>query len=382
MGGLSIMASNIAGTDITNSSNPPLSILYLDDEEHNLAAFRATFRRDYQIYTATSGREALQILREHPVQLIVTDQRMPEMTGVQFLEAVIPEFPDAVRMILTGFSDVEAIIKAINTGRVFRYITKPWEEQDLRATIKGAFEYYTLQQKNRQLLLALQEKVNEQERIMNLFRKYVPESVVASALESESDQAIFDGESRIVSVLFSDIRNFTSLAADNDPKRIIAFLNDYFTLMNKCVVACKGNINKFIGDGLLAIFGAPISDIENQHNAVYCALSMKEALVRINDKYAAEFGRPIEIGIGIHTGEVIVGNIGSEERIEYTAIGETVNLSSRIEQMTKAQPNTILISESTHRVVRDDFRFKDWGEAQVKGLTETIRLYEVLGRKN
>lgn len=375
-------SSSLANTNLTGSNNPPLSILYLDDEEHNLTAFRATFRRDYQIFTATSGREALQILRENPVQLIVTDQRMPEMTGVQFLEAVIPEFPDAVRMILTGFSDVEAIIKAINTGRVFRYITKPWEEQDLRATIKGAFEYYTLQQKNRQLLLALQEKVSEQERIMNLFRKYVPESVVASALDSETEHGIFDGESRIVSVLFSDIRNFTSLAASNDPKRVVAFLNDYFTLMNKCVVACKGNINKFIGDGLLAIFGAPISDIENQHNAVYCALAMKEALGRINDKYAAEFGRPIEIGIGIHTGEVIVGNIGSEERIEYTAIGETVNLSSRIEQLTKSHPNTILISESTYRVVQDAFHINDWGEAEVKGITDSIRLYEVLGRKS
>src|SRR4051812_32822571 len=92
-------------------------VLYVDDEEHNLISFKAAFRQFYHIHTAISAREGIKILREHPIHVIVTDQRMPEMTGVQFLEAIIPEYPDAIRMVLTGFSDVEAIIKAINSGR-------------------------------------------------------------------------------------------------------------------------------------------------------------------------------------------------------------------------------------------------------------------------
>ena len=102
------------------------NILYVDDEENNLTSFKATFRKYYNVYTAQSGREGMNILREHDIKVVITDQRMPEMTGVQFLEAIIHEFPFTIRMILTGFSDIESIIKAINTGRVYRYITKPW----------------------------------------------------------------------------------------------------------------------------------------------------------------------------------------------------------------------------------------------------------------
>src|SRR6185312_5301415 len=108
-------------------SNKKFSVLYIDDESHNLTAFMAEFRRYYNVFTTTSAREAIGILQKNDIDVIITDQRMPEMTGVQFLEAVISEFPNPVRMILTGFSDIDAITKAINTGSVLRYITKPWD---------------------------------------------------------------------------------------------------------------------------------------------------------------------------------------------------------------------------------------------------------------
>ena len=111
------------------------AILYVDDEPANLESFVAGFRRHYTIYTSTSAIGAVEILKKHKVLLILTDQRMPEMTGVQFLEAIIPEYPNPVRMILTGFSDVEAITKAINSGSVLRYLTKPWDERELRIAI-------------------------------------------------------------------------------------------------------------------------------------------------------------------------------------------------------------------------------------------------------
>lgn len=101
-------------------SKKDFKILYVDDEEHNLISFKAVFRREYEIFAATSGEEGLEIIRQNNIDLIITDQRMPRMTGIQFLERILPEFPDTIRMILTGFSDVEAIIGAINTGRVFR----------------------------------------------------------------------------------------------------------------------------------------------------------------------------------------------------------------------------------------------------------------------
>jgi sigma-B regulation protein RsbU (phosphoserine phosphatase) len=139
---------------ITESGN---SILYVDDEKDNLTVFNSAFRRDYEVHLATSGQEGLDILKKHEVQVIITDQRMPEMTGIQFLEKIIPDYPDCIRMILTGFSDIEAIIQAINTGRVYRYITKPWSKEELKINIDKAIETYQLRRHNRQLIADLKE---------------------------------------------------------------------------------------------------------------------------------------------------------------------------------------------------------------------------------
>jgi adenylate cyclase len=160
-------------------------ILYVDDELNNLISFKATFRQHYTLHIAKSAEEGLEILKKHPIQAIVTDQRMPEVTGVQFLEQVIPQYPDTVRMILTGFSDIADIIKAINTGQVFRYITKPWDYHELKMTLDNALHMYTLQQSNKQRLTDLAETVTKQERIITVFKPYVPIDIVEEMLHGE-----------------------------------------------------------------------------------------------------------------------------------------------------------------------------------------------------
>jgi len=148
----------------SKNSLPP--ILYIDDEEDNLTVFYSTFRRDYQVRLAKSGQEGLEIMNNHNIHLVIADQRMPEMTGTEFLETIIPEYPDCIRMILTGYSDVEAIIQAINKGRVYSYVTKPWIREDLKITIGHALETYNLRQQNKKLFedvveanLSLEKKV-------------------------------------------------------------------------------------------------------------------------------------------------------------------------------------------------------------------------------
>lgn len=356
-------------------------VLYVDDEEHNLTSFKAAFRPFYQVHTALSAREGFKILREHPIEVIVTDQRMPEMTGVQFLEAVIPEYPDAIRMVLTGFSDVEAIIKAINSGRVYRYITKPWDENELKMTIDGAIEFFNLQRRNRELLHELQEKVTEQERIMKLFERYVPEHVVRETLASIDGTSVFDGECRIVSVLFVDIRNFTPLCSRLEPKEVVGLLNEFFAMLTTSVKRHRGTVIKFIGDGMLAVFGAPLSYLENQENAVNCALEIRERMRGFSDRYEPSTGEPLHIGIGINTGEVVVGNVGSEDRVEYTAIGDTVNIGARIESLTRQKPDSVLISESTYRLIGDAFEVTAWEPVAVKGKDEPIIVYEVIAAR-
>jgi len=119
-----------------------ISILYVDDEENNLFSFKATFRIKYQVYTAISGDEALKILDTKPVQIIITDQRMPEMTGVEFLEKVLVKYPDPMRILLTGYADMGAVVDAVNKGKIFHYLAKPWNEEELDITINRAFEKY------------------------------------------------------------------------------------------------------------------------------------------------------------------------------------------------------------------------------------------------
>ncbi|CAN5292917.1 hypothetical protein BH10PSE19_BH10PSE19_02660 [soil metagenome] len=355
------------------------TILYVDDEPSNLTAFVAAFRRQYNVLIAKSAQDGLEILRREKVHVIVTDQRMPEMTGVQFLEAILPEFPDPVRMILTGFTDLEAIIKAINTGQVYRYITKPWEQRELKLILDNAINLYILEQKNRELIEKLQHAVIDQQRIMNLFQKYVPERVVREALASDNSESIIHGEYRIVSIMFVDIRGFTTIAENLDPNATVELLNDYFFLMCQCVKANKGSVNMLMGDGILAVFGAPMSYIDNSSNAVFCGLAMIKALEQLNLKYATKLGHDIAIGIGINTGEVVAGNIGTEDKVEYTMIGDTVNVAERIQELTKSHPNSILISESTYNPVKNSITVEEVEPQTIRGRTEKMKLYRVTG---
>ncbi len=138
-----------------------ICVLYVDDEENNLLAFKAAFRRDFQVITAISGAEALEKLKEHEVQVIITDQRMPGMTGVEFLQKVIPDYPDPIRILLTGYSDINAVIDAINKGEVYRYLTKPWDNEFLKTTIRQAYEVLHLRAENERLVEELR-RANEQ----------------------------------------------------------------------------------------------------------------------------------------------------------------------------------------------------------------------------
>ncbi|MAX81249.1 MAG: two-component system response regulator [Crocinitomicaceae bacterium] len=138
-----------------------ISILYIDDEENNLTSFKATFRRDYKIHTAISADEGRKILEDNPVDIIITDQRMPDETGVEFLSSILEKYPEPIRILLTGYTDIEAVIDAINKGQVYRYITKPWNEQELRMNIENAYEVYRLRKENKELLEKL-KKANQQ----------------------------------------------------------------------------------------------------------------------------------------------------------------------------------------------------------------------------
>jgi response regulator RpfG family c-di-GMP phosphodiesterase len=126
-----------------------IHVLYLDDEEHNLTAFRAAFRRDFNVYVTTSASEAERLIQEHPIEVIISDQKMPDVSGVEFLELMMKNHPDPVRMLLTGHADIDAVIDAINKGRIYKYISKPWNEAELRRLVEEASDIYRARKRNK-----------------------------------------------------------------------------------------------------------------------------------------------------------------------------------------------------------------------------------------
>lgn len=141
----------------TPAEGKKIGILYVDDESNNLTSFKATFRHSYQVFTAISGEEGRKILDERAseIHIIITDQRMPGMTGVEFLTSIIEDHPDPIRILLTGYADIQAVVDAINKGKIYQYISKPWEEQQLRIAIEKAFEVFALREENKELVKSL-----------------------------------------------------------------------------------------------------------------------------------------------------------------------------------------------------------------------------------
>jgi DNA-binding NtrC family response regulator len=148
----------------------PVGVLYVDDEINNLNSFKAAFRRDFNIYTASSAVEGRKILDANEIGVIITDQRMPVTTGIEFLESILHTYPDTIRILLTGFSDINAVIDAINRGQVYRYLVKPWQNDELKIHIQNAIEIYELRKENRELIYKLKIANMELETLAKAFR--------------------------------------------------------------------------------------------------------------------------------------------------------------------------------------------------------------------
>ncbi len=219
------------------------------------------------------------------------------------------------------------------------------------------------------------EGLRERDLVKEIFGRYVATQVSEEVLKGKVN---LGGECKRVTILFSDIRNFTAMAEEMDPIQVVEFLNDYFSEMVEAVFEYGGLLDKFIGDGMLAVFGS-LGDIpDHPRRAVMAALKMKALLAKINGKRGIIGKPPINIGVGVHTDEVVAGNIGSQKRLEYTVIGNGVNTTSRVESLNKVFNTTILITSSTYEEVKDLFECRLMPEAHAKGKTRALQVYEVL----
>jgi class 3 adenylate cyclase len=220
--------------------------------------------------------------------------------------------------------------------------------------------------------------LQERDHVKEVFGRYIATQVSDEILKGEVD---LGGSEKTVTVLFSDIRNFTGMSEQMTPQQVVAFLNDYFTEMVDAVFENGGVLDKFLGDGLMAVFGSLTNEPDHPQKAVLAALRMQALLAKINGVRSMSGRAPIAIGVGIHTDAVIVGNIGSRKRLEYTVVGDGVNTSSRLQALNKDFGTTILISETTYEAIKGQFECRQMPDTQLRGKTKDLKIYEVVSMK-
>jgi adenylate cyclase len=299
------------------------------------------------------------------VNLVLLDVMMPGMSGYEVCEKIRAN--DATRLLpvvmLTALHDVSHRIQGIAAG-ADDFLTKPFNREELLTRVKSLLRIKTLYDdiETRNVLLR------------RVIGRYVSEAVAAEIVADPGRHLKLGGEKRDVTVLFGDLRGFTPMAERLDPEDVVDILNVYLSHVIDLVFEYRGNLDKFRGDGFMAFFGAPLAHSEHAASAVRCALALQERLKNISFPKFPEIR--LSAGIGINSGAVIAGNVGSERRTDYTVIGNEVNLAQRFE--ANAGPEQILITAATYERCKEAIEARDLGWQRVPGMQEEILGYEVL----
>jgi adenylate cyclase len=348
-------------------------ILVVDDTPANIQALAGMLKgQGYDVSVATHGRQALEVLGRVRPDLVLLDVVMPEMDGFETCRRMkaAEAWHQIPVIFLTGRTETADIVKGFELGAV-DYVAKPFNAHELLARVNT---HLTLDELRRSLADKNAELARAHELVRRAFGRYVSEEVAASVLASP-DGLELGGEEREVTILMSDLRGFTALASRLSPRQVIGILNLYLEAMVEVIGRHDGTIDEIIGDAILVIFGAPVARADHAEKAVACGLAMQLAMASVNDRLAAQGASDLEMGIGIHTGPVIVGNIGSARRTKYAAVGSNVNLAGRIESFTTG--GQVLISQATHARIRAPLRIDGQFQVEPKGSSATLSLFEV-----
>ena len=339
---------------MTSSRSPQAGdLLVVDDNRVNrLLLGRALEQLGHAVTFAENGVEALRVLRQRTVDLILLDIEMPEMDGYQVLEALAadPRLRDLPVVMMSSVEEVDSVARCIEMGAE-DYLFKPVNPVLLKARIGASLE---------------KKRLRDQQRA--LFRKFATAEVAEELLTTG---LAVGGKHVEASVMFSDIRSFTSITEALSPADTIDLLNSYYTLMFDAIGGHGGIVNQMLGDGLMAIFGAPLPRADHRDRAVRAALEMLELVDLFNREQAVRGGVEIRIGIGIASGPVIAGLTGTAQRATYTCVGDVVNLAAHLEAHTKAIGQPILIDDNTRNGLADGIRV----EAHARGAVQNQKQY-------
>jgi adenylate cyclase len=335
-------------------------LLVVDDNRVNrLLVGRTLEQFGHHVAFAENGRLALEMLRSRPADLVLLDIEMPEMNGYQTLEALRadPKLRDIPVVIMSSIEEVDSVARCIEMGAE-DYLFKPVNAVLLRARVAASLE---------------KKRLRDQQR--ELFRKFATAEVAEELLATGF---ALGGKHVDATVMFSDIRSFTSLVESRGPAETIDLLSSYYTLMFDAIGGQGGIVNQMVGDGLMALFGAPLPHADHAERAVRAGLEMMDLVADFGREQAAQGKPEIRIGIGIASGQVIAGYTGTQRRVTYTCVGDTVNLAAHLEAHTKVLGQPILIEEHTRAGLSSAIRVEDHGPVQFKTRAQPVRVYAVV----
>jgi len=341
-------------------------ILVVDDEADLEILIKQKFRqkiRDqhYEFYFAINGRHALEQLDAYPdIDIVLSDINMPEMDGLTLLTKISEKHQLLKSVIISAYGDMDNIRVAMNRG-AFDFITKPVNFEDLQLTMEKTIIHV---KQLKETLVAIKEN--------NILRMYVDETVLNFMGTRDFESSLVESEIIEATVAFIDICGFTSISENEAPDKVVSMLNRYFDIMVKEIINQKGIVDKFMGDCIMAVFKGKF----HEDRAIEACLNIKNQL-NFQDSFGDKLF-DIKVSIGINSGEMVSGNIGSStlKRLDFTVIGDTVNTAQRLQSI--AEPNQIIINESTYQKVKESFQCNNRGEAILKNKSRPVTVYEVL----
>ncbi|MGO9622340.1 MAG: response regulator [Desulfobaccales bacterium] len=357
------------------------SILVVDDNEINRDLLsRYLERQGHTVLVADNGRQALEMIATGAFDLVLLDIMMPELNGYQVLQHLkhSETWRDLPVIMISALDETANAVRCIELGAE-DYLPKPFNPVLLRARVQACLEKKRL----RDLEVEQRRKLHELNAALELSNRFIRETF-GSYLSDEIVNVILkkgglkiEGEKRRATILMADLRGFTSLSERLPAEDVVAMINIYLETMTEIIQKYQGTIDEFIGDGILVIFGAPILRPDDPRRAVACAVEMQLAMTSVNERNRQAGYPEVALGIGINTGEVVMGNIGSKKKIKYAVVGRAVNLTARIESYTVG--GQIFISESTLDECGDICRIDTAMKVMPKGVKKPLTIHEVGG---
>jgi adenylate cyclase len=342
-----------------------LRVLVVDDNADNRQLMADIISSmGLEVVRAASGLETLASAQAQPPDLIILDVNMPGMTGFEVCERLKtdPKTAQIPILLVTALSDVENRVQGLQKG-ADDYLTKPYNPRELIERVRTR--------------LRLKSETDELRKVPQLirstFERFVSPQVVDQLLQDPAGVQL-GGRLQSVTVMFADLEGFTAMAERTEPHKLLAVLNSYHSMMVRMILERGGTVDKFIGDAVMALYNTPLEQADHAVRAVLTAVDIRDSLLRFHQQFEPEYR--MRINFGLHTGLAVVGNVGAPEIMNYTAVGDAVNLAARLQTLSKQ--GQILISDAVHHQIDGKMATTPLGAVRLKGRTEEVMVYEVL----